>query len=1197
MLSDTPNTQSAELSPTDTNDSAGAGAGRPESANGRPTNAKPTVAQTPSANFPPPKTDKPRPHVCGTCGRSFARLEHLKRHERSHTKEKPFECPECTRCFARRDLLLRHQQKLHMTTTASSRPRSGRRESTSGMPANGAGRVRKNSIANSAVGGSGGVGTAGMRPRAATISHIEGAGIGLLAGANPSFARNPGFPGGHAHHPSLGGLPGPGGFDYRGMSSTISHHPNFPNLPRLDTNAIGNDISGSLRTAPPFGGMGAFDMDQMFSPGSASTINPAQLHFGDALGTPISPADQFPQFPQGVPAIDDEDNFEWMRGFDAQMTFANANEHAVDEPSPPSVISTASQSGFSEIMMDGSNKTINTSGPLWSNGTIPPNVLAPAQFSMDSIGAALGGFVPTSGPLSPKSLQGANAGEAYFPQSHQNFLNEANPITPNVQTHFFNAPSNFSSESPSGCSSSINGSARHSSVTSVSTDSITEATRQALLASLSQHTGFGPRKYSQPAVSSPLSPGFGPRSQGTGSSNFPSTCDLQRFVSAYISYFHPHFPFLHIPTLSFDSAEFTTSLRATSVHGGISQMGIVGGGGCLILAMAAIGALYEFDQKASKELFESAKRLISSYLEERRRIDVSAAANGNGSHVATESSGHHTPLWLVQAMMLNIIYGHNAGDKVAADIASTHCAALVSLAKAANVPLPATDEDVNMPSQRHGSEDVDMGDSGHLNDQQQAGMLDLNAQWSAWKIKEERKRTLFALFNLSSLLVIAYNSTPAIMNSEIMLDLPCEEDLWAADTAQAWADLGGLTAHQNSISFASALSTLLTASQRSSNDSYMSSPYSQRVGSSVPLEELPQSDLKPSTFGCLVLINALHNYIWETRSRHHGRQWTTEETDSMLAHIEPALKAWQAAWAANPYRAITRPNRHGTLSADSIPLLDLAFVRLHVSMGRSKEAFFARDFEQMSEELARGHDFVQHAEYSPSMPTDQNASSNTPSNSPNANNNSTSSLTTPTPANPHIAAPPQQSGQSSKRERHLRKAAWYAADSLTMADGMGISFADLTSRELPIQSAMCTFDCAQILAEWVATVQERVGRYLGVLGQDNINFTEVPAIMLLDDEDCNLMSKIRAWLDSVEAKVIPPKAYEMADPSAPINPLNGMPSVLRGGYGSKILAVTAVMVERHPVWPVAHVMARSLEFQSRHMDQRIEASVSTPIAA
>src|SRR5271154_4629472 len=109
-------------------------------------------------SFPPPKTDKPRPHVCGTCGRSFARLEHLKRHERSHTKEKPFECPECARCFARRDLLLRHQQKLHLTSTPSSRPRTGRRESAAGVST---GRVRKNSAANS--------NTVSTRPRANTL--------------------------------------------------------------------------------------------------------------------------------------------------------------------------------------------------------------------------------------------------------------------------------------------------------------------------------------------------------------------------------------------------------------------------------------------------------------------------------------------------------------------------------------------------------------------------------------------------------------------------------------------------------------------------------------------------------------------------------------------------------------------------------------------------------------------------------------------------------------------------------------------------------------------------------------------------------------------------------------------------------------------------------------------------------------------
>lgn len=60
------------------------------------------------------RTDKPRPHVCTICTRAFARLEHLKRHERSHTNEKPYQCAACGRCFARRDLVLRHQQKLHL---------------------------------------------------------------------------------------------------------------------------------------------------------------------------------------------------------------------------------------------------------------------------------------------------------------------------------------------------------------------------------------------------------------------------------------------------------------------------------------------------------------------------------------------------------------------------------------------------------------------------------------------------------------------------------------------------------------------------------------------------------------------------------------------------------------------------------------------------------------------------------------------------------------------------------------------------------------------------------------------------------------------------------------------------------------------------------------------------------------------------
>ncbi|ETI26138.1 hypothetical protein G647_02915 [Cladophialophora carrionii CBS 160.54] len=47
---------------------------------------------------------------CSTCGRTFAKTDHLERHVRSHTKEKPFICTKCGRKYGRHDTLLRHQK-------------------------------------------------------------------------------------------------------------------------------------------------------------------------------------------------------------------------------------------------------------------------------------------------------------------------------------------------------------------------------------------------------------------------------------------------------------------------------------------------------------------------------------------------------------------------------------------------------------------------------------------------------------------------------------------------------------------------------------------------------------------------------------------------------------------------------------------------------------------------------------------------------------------------------------------------------------------------------------------------------------------------------------------------------------------------------------------------------------------------------
>lgn len=911
-------------------------------------------------------------------------------------------------------------------------------------------------------------------------------------------------------------------------------------------------MSESLRTAPVFGsydssyGMGDFLM------GSGTTINPAQLHFGGPPNmfpdTPVSP--YHPSY-HGLPThnthhMPEEDNsIDWRTGFENTIF---PNESAIDGSSP-SAMSTGSQSGISEAILDGSNHAITSAGQ-WPNSMMAHAQSLPSQINIDFSGSI---FQDICHPdtVSPKSFVGPGQ------------ITEPSFVTPPPQTsigagHIPGAENMFPhSNSTPG------------SVPAAQTDpfgqnyfpqhpqpeylgSITESTRQTLMATLRQPSGFNHRRFSQPSSNpSVTSPGAFSRPNNffeTNSYTLPSTPDLQRYIAAYVNYFHPHAPFLHIPTLNFGAPEYSHNKKTNGgAFGGTSN--IDGGGGCLILSMAAIGALFEFDTATSKELFDCAKKMIQLYLEERRKADMSAAQSAlNPAHTGRDGPVQNTPLWLVQAMLLNVIYGHHCDDKTSANIASTHCAALVSLARAAELMLPYHADSVSPDLMDFTSPngDVKMDDSDAW-----AGTSFSREKkdWIHWKNVEERKRTLYAIFMLSSLLVSAYNHAPALTNSEVRLTLPCDEQLWSADSPQMWMALGGTAdIEQHSIHFSDALKVLLMASQQSQHNQFGA---------------LTVDTLNPSAYGCTVLISALHNYIWETRQQHMGKQWTNQETEAMHVHIEPALRAWQAIWSSNPQHRVERPNPFGLgpLSADSIPLLDLAYIRLYVNLGRTKEAFWQRDWDVMTDELSRAAEVVPHTAGSPvsdfgfSNPSDAGT---TPQDT--TVDYGLQDLTLSTPTTEHA---PRSRVRASKNERHLRKAAFYAADSLCMSDRFGNTYAEFTSRELPIQSAMCTFDCAQVLAEWVATIQDRIGPYLGVLGQDLVDLTQVPAMMLLEDEDYTLLGKIEEFLASTEAK--------MKDHLSRFGPVgdeayNCLPSLVEGGYSTKVLFSSAYLLSRAGVW-------------------------------
>ncbi|KAL2271625.1 hypothetical protein VTJ83DRAFT_996 [Remersonia thermophila] len=70
-------------------------------------------------------------HTCPipSCGRLFKRLEHLKRHVRTHTQERPYTCPYCSKAFSRSDNLAQHKRTHDRQDGAEGSLNSGEEES------------------------------------------------------------------------------------------------------------------------------------------------------------------------------------------------------------------------------------------------------------------------------------------------------------------------------------------------------------------------------------------------------------------------------------------------------------------------------------------------------------------------------------------------------------------------------------------------------------------------------------------------------------------------------------------------------------------------------------------------------------------------------------------------------------------------------------------------------------------------------------------------------------------------------------------------------------------------------------------------------------------------------------------------------------------------------------------------------------
>ncbi|RMJ02444.1 hypothetical protein CDV36_015287 [Fusarium kuroshium] len=73
-----------------------------------------------------------RQHRCSICPQTFARSEHLLRHERSHRGEKPFRCSICNTQFTRKDLIRRHMRRQHPGEADQQETLPSRRQGSTG---------------------------------------------------------------------------------------------------------------------------------------------------------------------------------------------------------------------------------------------------------------------------------------------------------------------------------------------------------------------------------------------------------------------------------------------------------------------------------------------------------------------------------------------------------------------------------------------------------------------------------------------------------------------------------------------------------------------------------------------------------------------------------------------------------------------------------------------------------------------------------------------------------------------------------------------------------------------------------------------------------------------------------------------------------------------------------------------------------
>ena len=350
---------------------------------------------------------------------------------------------------------------------------------------------------------------------------------------------------------------------------------------------------------------------------------------------------------------------------------------------------------------------------------------------------------------------------------------------------------------------------------------------------------------------------------------------LSRYLAGYVTGFHEHLPFLHMATLTIESASIE-----------------------LVLALASVGAQYCREPEKSFELFHVAKAVTMERIRRRNYRGALDNYSDGGTNFARSTTG--------ESPMENG-YAHSIVSETSREQARD---SLVETAQALLLLMAEATWFEHRPPAREALAIRSVLASLVRDDGLERQVLHPDASWEDWIRFEGTKRTKFIIFSFFNIHTIVFDMPPMIVSGEVHMDLPSTEVEWKAPSASAWQE----------------------ARRRASPEANFSAAFLDlfKTGHHVPPEGPPPF----STLGGYVLIHALIQHIWlirqVVRCTPNGEKGLPP---TEISSLENALKNWQAGWLRNPESSVTPLSPHGPLSSNATALLRLAYIRINIDTG------------------------------------------------------------------------------------------------------------------------------------------------------------------------------------------------------------------------------------------------------------------------